>query len=162
MSEIAGDRTSVTWSGTFAWILLPALVTGLLLGWAEHLRRIGGRPGWRWLALAPLLLAAVLLSDPLHVGEIFEDGIGGGAIGVPVIGMIGGYAISGRGRLWGRLVAGTVFCAGLVVWALTATSVGGPTFALTTPHGAWVTVLYYTLLLELAVAAAIPHRRAGP
>ena len=48
--------------------------------------------------------------------------------------------------------------AGLAVWALTAESVGGPSLALTTPHGAWVAVLYYSLLAVLALAAAIPQR----
>jgi hypothetical protein len=52
-----------------------------------------------------------------------------------------------------------VFLAALVAWALTAESIGGADFALTTPHGAWAAVLYYSLLIELAVASSIPHRR---
>lgn len=53
MTQITDDL-SVTWSGTLGYILLPGLVIGLLLGWAEHLRRTGGRRHWRWLALSPL------------------------------------------------------------------------------------------------------------
>jgi hypothetical protein len=83
---------------------------------------------------------------------------GGGAIGVPVIGMIGGWAIARRGKRLSRAVAGALFVAGLVVWALTATAVGGPTFALDTAHGLWLTCLYYTLLVTLAVAASVPHQ----
>src|SRR5947207_12714193 len=56
MSEVAGAETGATWSGTCGWILAPGMATGALLGWAGHLRRTGGRRGWRWLALSPLLL----------------------------------------------------------------------------------------------------------
>ena len=158
MTEIVGPESTVTWSGTFGWVLLPGVVVGALLGWAEHLRRTGGRSGWRWLAWSPLLFAAVLIPALWHPSTAFQGGIGGGAIGVPLIGIIGGYALSARGRVWSRVVAGLVFMAGLAVWALTAESVGGPSLALTTPHGAWVAVLYYSLLAVLALAAAIPQR----
>lgn len=53
MAQIT-DVSSVSWSGTFGYVLLPGIVIGVLLGWAEHLRRTGGRRGWRWLALSPL------------------------------------------------------------------------------------------------------------
>ena len=43
MAEIAGADSGVDWIGTFVWVLLPGLLVGLLLGWAEHLRRTGGR-----------------------------------------------------------------------------------------------------------------------
>ena len=54
MAEIAGPGADVDWSLTFGWILLPGVIVGVLLGWAEQLRRTGGRPRWRWLALASL------------------------------------------------------------------------------------------------------------
>ena len=50
--------------------------------------------------------------------------------------------------------------AGLAVWAVTATDVGGPGFALTTPHGLWATLLYWTLLISLALATSAPMRHA--
>ena len=78
MSQVAGVEAGVEWVGTFVWILLPGVLIGILLGWAEFIRRTGGRPHWRWLALSPLLFAAVLTPDPLG---ILESGIGGGAIG---------------------------------------------------------------------------------
>ena len=53
MSQVAGPESAVTWWGTFGWILVPGVVTGVLLASAEYLRRTGGRRGWRWLALAP-------------------------------------------------------------------------------------------------------------
>ena len=82
MAQIAGPESSVDWAGTFGWILVPGIGVGALLGWAEHLRTSGGRRGWRWLALAPLLFSAILFSRPLDQLSIFEDGVGGGAIGV--------------------------------------------------------------------------------
>jgi hypothetical protein len=60
LAMIAGTDSDVSWSGTFLWVLLPGTATGALLGWAEHLRRTGGRPGWRWVAASPLLFLGVL------------------------------------------------------------------------------------------------------
>jgi hypothetical protein len=161
MAEVAGKESGVEWVNTWAFILLP----GLLIGWAEYLRRTGGRPRWRLLALSPLLLAAILvrglIEDPTHM---FEGGIGAGAIAIPVLCIIGGYAMSGRGSLLTRVPAGVVGAATLVVWPLTGTAVGGPSFVLTTPHGLWATVLYDGLLIIFALAASVPQRdpvRAG-
>lgn len=53
-----------------------------------------------------------------------------------------------------------MFLTGLAVWALTATDVSGHDFALTTPYGLWATLLYYTLLVTLALAASVPLREA--
>jgi hypothetical protein len=160
MAAVAGDDTGVDWGLTFGYILLPGMVIGALLGWAEFLRRTGGRPGWRKLSLAPLLFAAVLVPGLFDPGSFLQDGIGGGAIGVPVITMLGGFAISGRGPVWGRALAGLTFTAGLVVWLLTAVPVGGQSLALDTPHGLWTSVLYESLLVTFAVAASVPHRTA--
>lgn len=85
MGQIAQEDSSVSWSGTTGCILLPGQLVGLPLGWAEHLRNTGGRRGWRWLALSPALFEAVVFSEgPLGVLGVFEDGLGGGAIGVPL------------------------------------------------------------------------------
>ena len=159
MAQIVGEDSTVSWSGTFGYILLPGLLIGLLLGWAEHLRRTGGRPRWRWLALSPLLFAAILLSEgPLAVIGIFEDGLGGGAIGVPLYVMAGGYAISGRGPRWGRFACGALALTAIPVWALTVEAFAGADFAVTTPRGLWVALYYYSFLALGMVAAAIPHR----
>jgi hypothetical protein len=165
MSEVAGPESGASWSGTFGWILAPGLVAGALLGWAEHLRRTGGRRRWRWLALAPLLFASVLVAGLADPGSMFEGGVGGGAIGVPLIGMLGGYAMSGRGPLWGRLLCGALSLSAIPVWALVADNVGGPRLGVDTPRGAWTALLYYALLAVLALGCAIPHRpvaRQGP
>ena len=158
MAQVAGPASDVHWVDTWAFILLPGAVTGALLGWAEVLRRTGGRHRWRTLALAPLVFTAVLFSDPAHLSGILADGIGGGAIGVPVVGMIGGLAVSGRGPGWARALAGLLFGTALVVWLVTATAVGGQSFALSDPHGLWASVLYETLLVTLALGASVPHR----
>lgn len=163
MTEVAGADASMTWSGTFAYVLVPGLLAGAALGWAEHLRRTGGRRGWRWLALSPLLFAAILFSEgPLGALGIFEDGLGGGAIGVPVMAMAGGYALSGRGPLAARVACALVALVAVPVWALTATSIGGPALGLDTPHGLWVAVLFWSSLAVLALGARIPHRPATP
>jgi hypothetical protein len=157
MAEIAGPNSTVDWSLTFAWLLLPGIIVGALLGWAEHLRRTGGRRSWRWLALSPLVFAAILFSQPGDLAGLLEDGVGGGALAVPLFGMAGGYALSGRGPRWTRIACGMVALAPIPVWATTATSVGGPDMALDTPRGAWVAVLFYSFLAVLAIASAIPH-----
>lgn len=162
MAQIAGPASTVDWAGTFGWILAPGIGVGALLGWAEHLRTSGGRRRWRWLALAPLLFSAILFSRPLDMLSIFEDGLGGGAIGVPLYGMLGGYAWSGRGPGWARIVSGAVCLTAIPIWALTVTSFAGPALALATPRGAWVAVYYWSFLAVLAFACAIPHRAVTP
>jgi peptidoglycan/LPS O-acetylase OafA/YrhL len=160
MAEVAGPESQVHWGSTFGYILLPGLVAGGLLGWAESERRQGRRRSWA--AFAPLAFTAILLTHFWQLPSIAEDGVGGGAIGVPLVGMLGGWAIARRGKRLSRAVAGALFVAGLVVWAFTATAVGGPTFALDTAHGLWLTSLYYALLLTLAVAASVPHQSPDP
>lgn len=159
MAQIAVGDSSVRWAGTFGYVLLPGLCVGLLLGWAEHLRRTGGRRGWRWLAASPLLFAAVLFSEgPLEVLGIFENGLGGGAIGVPLYAMAGGYAISGRGPLAGRVASGLLALTVVPIWALTVESFAGPELAVTTARGLWVALYYYSFMALFMIAAAIPHR----
>ena len=154
------DISSVSWSGTFGYILLPGLVIGMLLGLAEHVRRTGGRRGWRWLALSPLLFAAVLFSEgPLGWLGIFEDGVGGAALGVPLYAMAGGFAVSGRGPCWGRALCGVLALTAIPIWALTVESFAGPDLAVTTAPGLWVALYYYySFLAVFSLAAAIPHR----
>jgi hypothetical protein len=159
MTQIT-DESRVSWSGTFGYILLPGLAIGMILGWAEHIRRTGGRRGWRWLALSPLLFAAVLFSEgPLEAPGIVEDGIGGGALGVPLYAMAGGFAMSGRGPRWARALCGGLALTAIPIWAFTAPLIG-PDLAVTTPRGLWVAIYYYSFLAVFSLAAAIPHRAA--
>jgi hypothetical protein len=165
MAAVAGQDSEVAWGLTFGYILLPGAVIGALLGWSEFLRRTGGGPARHWLACAPLLFAAVLVPGLFHPASFLAGGIGGGAIGVPVTAMLGGFALSGRGPVWGRALAGLWFTAAFVVWLLAAVPVGGESFALDTAHGLWASVLYESLLATFAVAASAPHcaaRRPPP
>jgi hypothetical protein len=102
MTEIAGAASKVDRLGTFGWIVLPGVIAGGLLGWADHLRKTGGRPGWRWLALSLLLLSSAPFTRPGEIMSMLEDGIGFGAFTVPLFGMAGGYALSKRGPAGAR------------------------------------------------------------
>lgn len=152
MAEFAGPESTFDWVGTFEGILLPGAVAGGLLGWAEHLRRTGHRP--TWLAAAPLVF---VLATPAVVVSVFIDGLGGAAIAVPLLGMAGGYALAGRGPQWTRWAAGAVALLPAPAWLVLASLVGGR-LALDTPRGAWLAVLFLSLLAVLAAACTIPHR----
>lgn len=157
MAQVTPEST-VHWAGTFGYILAPGLAVGVLLGWAEHLRRTGGRRGWRWHALAPLVFTAVLLSRPLEIGSAFADGIGGGALGIPIFALAGGYAMSGRGPVVARVICGIIAVTPVPIWIITVTSFAGPELAVTTPRGAWVALYFYTFLGLFMAASSIPHR----
>src|SRR5262249_36800318 len=96
MAELAGSDSTISWYGTFAQILLPGLIAGVLLGWAEHIRRTGGRRGWRWLAAAPLAFTIAVFVSPdvfravANGQPLPSGGIGGGASPGPPFGKAGG------------------------------------------------------------------------
>jgi hypothetical protein len=159
MAEVAGPKSGIEWAGTFLFVLLPGVVTGVLLGWAEHIRTTGGRRWWRWLACSPLVFSSVLVGPLLQTGSVVQSGgIGGGALAVPLFGMAGGFAISGRGPAWARIVCGLITLAPIPVWAMVAALVGGPGLALDTARGAWVALYFWSYLAVLAAGCAIPHR----
>jgi len=155
MAEVIGAQSTVSWLGTFGYVLAPGAVIGALLGWAE-LERRRGRPR-RVLVWSPLLFVAVLVPGLTDLGAILENGVGGGAVGVPTVVIAGAFALAGR-RTVTRVVTGILFAAALAVWVATATSVGGSDFALDTPHGAWATILYSCLLVTGALGTSIPLR----
>jgi hypothetical protein len=157
MVQIAGKDSSFSWLGTFALILLPGAVVGALLGWAEYLRRtqrLWGRRQ-RWLVASPLLLAGALL-DPEIFHALITTGAGGGAIGVVMIGLLGGYALARRGPRWSRIVAGLL----ALIFIIGASQIGAEQAPLSTAHGAWVAVQVVSLLVVLCMACSIPHRTA--
>jgi hypothetical protein len=165
MVEIAGRDSRVEWFGTFALILLPGALVGALLGLAEYLRRTGGRRGWRWLAAAPLLFTAPLFVPGAFLALV-TTGIGGGAVAVPLVGMLGGYVTSRRGPLAVRLALGLVVAAFLVAGTLFALGAFAPGFdpaALARePRSAWTAVLDLSLMIVLIVACSVPHRAVVP
>jgi MFS family permease len=104
-----GEQPKFTWSGTFGGILLPAALMGALLGRATHAAGAPDERRRRWLILSPLLMVlgpAVATKNFFTI--LFTTGMGGGAIGVALIGMLGGYAFSGLGALWRRRVSGLI------------------------------------------------------
>jgi hypothetical protein len=159
MMQLAGPDSTVTWTGTFAAVLLPGAVVGGLLGWAEHLRRTGSRRPWRWLALAPLLFPVAALSLPGAISRLLATGTGGAALGITLFGMLGGASMSGRGPRWLRLVGGAA-----AFWLVPAVFLGPPMrpeLDPATPLGAWSAATFSALFVALALACAIPLRRAA-
>lgn len=159
MVQIVGQDSSFTWVGTFALVLLPGAVLGGLLGWTEHLRRTGGLAGTRqqWLVASPVLLAAGLC-DPAIFRLLLTTGEGGGALGVVLIGLTGGYALSRRGPRSARIVSGLVAMLLSVGCGLIA--VGRA--PLITAEGAWIAVQVISLMAVLCIACSIPHRTSLP
>ncbi len=101
------ERPRFTLAGTFGAVLFPTAVVGALLGAATCDTESSDRHRWRWAILSPLLL----IVGPVIVTENFfatllKTGMGGGAIGVALIGVFGGYAFSGFGVRWTRRVSG--------------------------------------------------------
>jgi hypothetical protein len=158
MSELADAESSVTWTGTMAGILAPGVLVGGLLGWAEQLRKSGGPRGWRRLALSPLLFAAAPLAMPGALAALVTTGIGGGAVMVPLIGLAGGYALCGRGRVWARTACGILALSIIPLWAMVAPLAGGSSLAVDTPRGTLVALHLYALLTVLSFACSIPFR----
>jgi hypothetical protein len=102
-----GDRPVFTWQGTFAAVLLPATVVGALIGLAVHSAETSERERWRWVLLSPfLLLLGPAIVQPDFFGVLLTTGMGGGAIGVALVGALGGFALSGFGAKWVRGVSG--------------------------------------------------------
>jgi peptidoglycan/LPS O-acetylase OafA/YrhL len=101
-----GDLPKVTWQGTIAGILLPAMAVGALDGHAVYAAKTSEQKRWRWVILSPslLILGPAIVQDHF-ISNLLKTGMGGGAIGVALVGMLGGYALSGFGPRWTRRVA---------------------------------------------------------
>lgn len=162
MAEIAGGASRFEWYGTFVGVLAGGVIAGALFGLAEYFRRTGGRRGWRWLALAPLAFTVLPLTMEGAFEALFTQGLGGGAIAIPLIGIAGGFAVSGRGWIWARVLCGLLTIAFLVAIALTVPAVGGTRLVLDQPRGAWVATLAVTCVVVLCLASSIPFRRVVP
>jgi hypothetical protein len=151
MRELAGPASVFTFSGTFGIIIAAGLLVGGLLGLAEYERRAG--PQHAVLIWTPLLLAVIpgLGTASLDVSPT----------GLAVLGMMGGYSVSGRGPAGARIAAGIVALAIVPVTYLAPKPVAG--LSVTTAHGAWFATLGSSLFMVFALACSIPMRRpAGP
>jgi hypothetical protein len=156
MVQMAGDASTFHWYGTFALVLVPGLCVGALIGLAEHRRRTRGLRSW-WLILCPCLFFAAL-ADPAIFKGLITQGTGGGAIGVVLFGLAGGYALSGRGRAWWRRTCGAFAIVGVLLMLVLASD-NAP---LQTAHGAWVGLYAASLVAVLCLACAIPQRIGRP
>lgn len=150
-----GDWPRYTWEGTFLSVFVPAVAAGALIGLdlqrqREEARRV---PFVVWSPLLLLVGPALLAED--FIGTLMDTGEGGGAIGVVLIGMSGGFALSGRGRLWVRGLTG------LVAFGITAVMVFMFYFAEqgVTPSGTFGGVYLVVLIVWMAVGCSIPMRR---
>jgi hypothetical protein len=145
-----GASPQFTWEGTFGGILLPAATVGAILGVAASGEGASARKWRRWAALSPVLLvlAPAIVTDNF-IPTLVTTGIGGGAVGVALIGLAGGYALSGAGPRWLRWAAGA-FAALLAVGSAVgfAFAGGGSTGAPAKVFGG----LLFALLMALLVA----------
>jgi hypothetical protein len=159
MAELAGRDSEFAWLGTFALILLPGAIVGMLLGLADYARRTGGRSGWRWLATAPLLLGVAPVLPPGALQELLATGIGGAGVAVSLFGILGGFAVSRRGPLWFRIVCGLPAAAFVVAGAVISFGFDAPVAADWEPRQAWAAVTFVSLMIVFAFACSLPHRR---
>jgi hypothetical protein len=161
-----GERPQVTWQGTFGAILLPAALMGAILGGAAYAVETSGRKRWRWALLSPLLLIlGPAMATDNFISILVTTGMGGGAIGVALVGILGGFALAGFGALWLRWVSG------LLALILVLASVGGSIFTTSqattgTPNAsdAFVGLLFFLLmaLLTAGISAPFRHRTKQP
>lgn len=159
MVQIAGGESEFDWLGTFALILLPGALVGLMLGLADYARRTGGRRGWRWLAAAPVLFAVAPQLQPGALEMLLSTGIGGASIGIALLGILGGFAVSGRGPLWVRIVLGLVAAVLVAAGGIASFGFDLPVAADWEPRQVWAGVLFVSLMIVFVFACALPHRR---
>jgi hypothetical protein len=97
------------------------------------------------------------LVQPDFVAQL-KTGLGTGAIGTALIGMVGGHALSGRGPHWARIASRTTSAA-LILATIVGTSVSGTEPRLRPPSltSVFLALSLLSLLSLLAAACAIPH-----
>jgi hypothetical protein len=116
----------------------------------------------RWLIWSPpLFISAIIPQFEL----LIKYGFGGGAIIVALLGIGGGYALAGRGRLWIRIVVGALVAFVTLVGGTMGPDMGpemNQAFALSTPRGTWMAVLFMSFVVVLMIACAILQRIGRP
>jgi hypothetical protein len=146
-----GDSPHFTWEGTFGAILLPTALVGAVLGGATYVAESSDRKWWRWAILLPLLLVlgpVIFTKD--FIPNLITTGMGGGAIGVLLTGILGGYAFSGFGAQWIRWISGLLslfFTLGAVYGIYYAAGPATVTPGVNEAFGALLFVLLMTLLV---------------
>ncbi len=128
-----------------------------MLGMAEHIRRTTKNPRGRWLVWSPFVFSSILPVALILNPSMFQGGVGGAALGVPALALLGAYSIAGR-RSWARVACGVAALSAIPIWVLTATDFGGPTLNILEPKGAWIALYFWSFLALLMVGTAIPLR----
>jgi hypothetical protein len=147
-----GDPSKVTWLGTFAGVLLPTMVVGALVGLAVYSVKTSERKRWRWVILSPslLILGPAIIQDNF-LSILLKTGMGGGAIGVALVGLLGGYALSGFGPRWTRWVAALMALLFMVA-SIAPVYFAAPSSAQQSGANAAFGILLFVLLMALLVA----------
>ena len=155
-----GEIPQFTWSGTFAAVLLPAALVGALVGGAYRAAGVAGSRERRWVLLSPILfvLGSILFQERF-IATLLSTGMGGGAIGVALIGILGGYARAARGVRWLRWVAGFLAAALTVATIVPVYFVGEPASAMPSASKAFGVLLFVVLMALLIVGVSAPARR---
>lgn len=140
MAQLAGFESEFHWLGTFGFILVPGTIMGALFGWAFARRIAGERRGAVWLVFAPFAMLADPATLPLLAAFV-------GA----------GFLFSRRSRRGLRLLAGLpslTLLAGVPIGVAVVSDV-------TTPHGAWLTVLLGALIWVPALVEIVLQSPRG-
>lgn len=157
MAEIAGEDSVFGWYATFVGVLGGGAIVGALLGWADHIRRTGGRRRWRLLALSPLILGLLPLTVPGTIA-LLAQGIGTAGIGVALIAIGLGYAVGGDRRPVLRGIIGVLSVAAAVALVAMTPLISEGRVSFADPRGAWAGLLALSSILVLGLAASIPFR----
>jgi hypothetical protein len=154
-----GDVSRFTWSGTFAGILLPTAVAGGLLGAATYDAEASVSARWRWAILSPLVfpIAAAVVTENFFP-TLITTGMGGGAIGVAVIGVLGGYALSGFGASWLRWISGALTVLFTVATVYPFFGFGSPSGATLSASQAYGALQFVLLMALLIAGVSAPAR----
>jgi hypothetical protein len=144
-----GEQPRFTWQGTFGGILVPAAIMGAILGALVPTEGPSLMKRRRWALLSPLLLVlGPAIATDNFVSILVTTGMGSGAIGVALIGLSGGYALSGIGPRWLRWVVG--FLSAALVLA-SAYGFGFAAGGVTMTPGKIFSALLFVLLMVLLI-----------
>lgn len=111
MVELVRAESSVSWL-TFALLMLPGLVVGMLLGWAAY-HRVSGADSPHWLVLSPVALA-VAIADPEIFSALIHTGEGGGSLGVVMTALAAGHVLSRHRWSLARVATALLAATGLL------------------------------------------------
>jgi hypothetical protein len=131
---------------------------GLLIGLAVEASKTDGDKRWRWAVWAPLLMViAPLIFVENFIPTLMETGMGGGAIAVTLIGLLGAHGLAGLGPKWIRWVTGLL--------ALILIGAMGNSFYFTGFHNlkmaaknTFVLLNFILLMLCLIWGASLPYQ----